>query len=147
MSRRLDITMQPSITVLLLTLCLCASANAQRCLEYGPTVTLTGTLRSQVYAGPPNYESIKRGDLRATAIILSLTTPTCVTGKNPTNMEISESGIRKMQRVIRKAAHWKTVRRLKGKRTIVTGTLFYWHTGHHRTKVLIDVTSIRGPAL
>jgi len=140
MLRHLSIT----ISVLLLTLCLCASANAEKCLKYGPTITLTGTLRSQAFPGPPNYESIKRGDLKETAIILTLTAPTCVTGEDPLGVSgPSETGVRKVQLVVLKTAHWRTIRRLKGKRAIVTGTLFHAHTGHHRTDVLVEVARIR----
>ena len=57
-----------------------------------------------------------------------------------------QTGIREMQLVVTKDAHWKTVRRLMGKRAIVMGTLFPAHTGHHRTKVLIDVANIRDAA-
>ena len=146
MSRAANITTQLSITVLLLTLCLSASAKAQKCLGYGPIVTLAGTLRSQVFPGPPNYESIKRGDLKETAIILAFAKPACIIGNDPANNEISETGIRGMQLVILKAVHWKTIRRLMGRRAIVTGTLFYWQSGHHHTKVLIDVVNIRGSA-
>jgi hypothetical protein len=132
--------------VFLLLLGLCTTANAQKCLEYGPALSLTGTLRSQVFAGPPNYESIKRGDRKETAIILTLVVVACTTGNDPAGVDIPETRIREMQLVVTKNADWKTVRRLMGKRAIVTGTLFHAHTGHHRTKVLIDVTDIRAAA-
>jgi hypothetical protein len=137
-------------TQLLMTLLLLpgfgASASAQQCLEYGPTVSLTGTLRSQVFAGPPNYESIKRGDRKEIAIILTLTARACTTGNDPQSFDVPETGIREMQLVVMKDAHWKTVRRLMGKRAIVRGTLFHAHTGHHRTKILVDVANIRAAA-
>ena len=136
-----------SKTVLLLILGLCISANAQKCLEYGPAVSLTGTLRSQVFPGPPNYASIKRGDRKETAIILKLVAPACTTGNDPADVNVSEIRIREMQLVVTKDAHWRTVRRLMGKRAIVTGTLFHAHTGHHRTKVLIHVVNIRAATL
>jgi hypothetical protein len=138
-----NIVMKLLISALLLTMCLCASARGQKCLEYGPIVTLTGTLRSQVFPGPPNFESINRGDLKETALLLALTKPACVNGNDPANQKIAESGIRRMQLVVRSNAHWKIVRRLMGKRAVVTGTLFQWETGHHHTKVLIDVSNIR----
>lgn len=50
-----------------------------------------------------------------------------------------------MQLVVTKSADWKTIRRQMGKRVLVTGTLFHAITGHHRTKVLIDVASIHAP--
>lgn len=76
------------MTVLLLLIGFGASANGQNCLEYGPTVSLTGTLRSQVFPGPPNYKSIKRGDRKETAIILALIALTCTTGNDPQGVDV-----------------------------------------------------------
>jgi Domain of unknown function (DUF4431) len=125
----------------------CSSASGQKCLEYGPTFSLTGTLRSKVFAGPPNYESIKRGDRKETAIILTLVPRTCTTGNDPNSVDVSETDIREMQLVVTKHADWKINRRQMGKRVIATGTLFHAITGHHRTKVLIEVTGIRPAAI
>ena len=133
------------LTTLLLLAAFCPSASGQNCLEYGPTVSLTGTLRSQVFPGPPNYESIKRGDRKEKAIILTLVPRACTTGNDPQGFDVPEPDIREMQLVVTKDTHWKTVSRLMGKRAIVTGTLFHAHTGHHRTKVLVDVADIRPP--
>ena len=121
----------------------CSYASAQKCLEYGPTVSLEGKLRSQVFAGPPNYESIKRGDRKETAVIVTLARRTCTTGNDPNGFEVSEKGIREMQLVVTRPEDWKIVRRQMGKRVTVTGTLFHAATGHHRTKVLIFVKTIR----
>jgi hypothetical protein len=123
-----------------------SSAAGQKCLEYGPTVSLTGTLRSQVFAGPPNYESIKRGDRKETAIILSLVARTCTTGNDPQGVDVPETSIREMQLVVTKSADWKTIQRRMGKRVAVTGSLFHAINGHHRTKVLINVSGIRPAA-
>ena len=121
----------------------CSYANAQGCLEYGPSISLTGTLRSQAFAGPPNYESIRRGDRKETAIILTLVISICTAGNDSAGIDVSETGIREMQLVVIRPADWKTIRRRMGKRVTVTGTLFHSITGHHRTKVLIDVANIR----
>ena len=115
-------------------------------MRYGPTVSLKGTLRSRVFPGPPNYESIRRGDRKETAIILTLVARACTTGNDPQSFEVPEADIREIQLVVSKDAHWKTVRRLMGKRALVTGTLFHAHTGHHRTKVLVTVANIRAGA-
>jgi Domain of unknown function (DUF4431) len=122
----------------------CVSANAQKCFDYEPNgrvVSLAGTLRSQIFAGPPNYESIRRGDRKETALILSFTKPACTNGDAYFD---AETNIREMQLVVVREADWKTVRRLIGKRAIVTGTRFHANTGHHRTKVLITLNNIRG---
>jgi hypothetical protein len=133
------------MTLLLLLAGFCVSANGQKCSEYGPNVSLTGTLRSHVFPGPPNYESIRRGDRKETAIILTLMARACTTGSDP-RFDIPETNIREMQLVVTKDAHWETIHRLMGKRVIVTGTLFHAHTGHHRRKVIIDVANIRAAA-
>ena len=135
------------VTTLLFVASCHSSASAQ-CLKYGPSVvTLRGMLRSHVFPGPPNYESIKRGDRKERAIILMLAAPTCTTSNDPPQgLDDPETDIREMQLVVTKSAHWKIVEWRLGKRVVVTGTLFHAHTGHHRTKVLIDVTNIRAAA-
>src|SRR5260370_3314743 len=78
-----------------------SSASAQ-CLKYWPAVvTLTGTLRSHVFAGPPNYESIKRCDRKESAIILKLVTPTCTTRNDPPHgLDYAATNVRKIQFVV-----------------------------------------------
>jgi uncharacterized protein DUF4431 len=121
------------------------SVSAQQCLEYGPTVSVSGTLRSRVFPGPPNYESIKRGDRPETAIIVTLTSPTCTTSTSATPDDLStpETDIREMQLVLTKPSDWKLAKRLLGKPVVLTGILFHAHTGHHRTKVLLSVSELK----
>jgi hypothetical protein len=131
------------ITILIVVAGAYLPARAQ-CLKYEPAVvTLTGTLSSHVFPGPPNYESIKRGDQKETAIILNLRAPICTNGSSDPRFDEPENNVRDLQLVITKPADWQTVDRRLRKRVVVTGTLFHAHTGHHRTKVLIDVASIR----
>ena len=113
-------------------------------MKYGPTVSLTGKLNSRTFPGPPNYQSIRRGDRKETALLLTLSQNICTTGNDPQGLDVPETGVHEVQLAITNSAHWKLVRRLLGKRIIVTGTLFHAHTGHHRTEVLIDVASVRG---
>jgi hypothetical protein len=126
-----------------LLIALSASASAQQCLEYGPIVSLSGMLRSQVFPGPPNYESIKRGDRAETAIILTLRRPICTTTKTPDDVYLPDTDIHNVQLVLTKPSDWKLVKRLLGKRVLVTGTLFHSHTGHHHTKVLVSVDELK----
>lgn len=120
-----------------------STASGQSCLEYGPVVSLTGTLSSRVFAGPPNYESIKRGDRKETAIILTLASPVCITAGDPANLfDVAETDIHEVQLVIGKPEHWKTFKRLRAKPVIISGTLFHAHTGHHRTKILVIVAEL-----
>jgi hypothetical protein len=121
-----------------------SSASGQNCFEYGPSVSLTGTVSSRVFAGPPNYESIKRGDRKETATILTLAAATCTTTTTtPANtFDVAETNVKEVQLVITNPSHWKALKRLRGKPVVVTGAVFHTHTGHHRTKILIAVTGI-----
>src|SRR6476661_919601 len=107
-----------SFLILFVIFGVCSSAFAQKCLEYGPTVTLTGTLQSRVFAGPPNYESIRHGDRKETAIILRLSRPTCTTGKDWP--DLSYRDIREMQLVVfsTKDEDWKIVHDRMGKSVV-----------------------------
>lgn len=126
---------------------LAAPVSAQRCLAYERNVvTLTGKLHSQVFAGPPNYESIRKGDRKETALLVTLTERLCTVGGASQEGDEAETNIREIQLVVQNPAHWKTIQRLMGKRVQITGSLFHAFTGHHRTKVLIEVASIRALA-
>jgi len=128
--------------VLVLIALFCAPVSAQKCFGYGPVVTLTGKLHSRVFPGPPNYESIRQGDQKETAYLLTLVKAICTDGNDPQGIDVPESDLRDVQLVITNDAHWATLHRLMGKRVTITGTLFHAHTGHHRTKVLAEVSSI-----
>jgi len=119
------------------------SVAAQKCSEYGSTVTLTGKLSSKVMPGPPNYTSIRQGDQKETVLLLTLAKAICTTGNDPAGIDVPETGIRDLQLAVTKDGDWPTIRRLIGKRVTVTGTLFHAHTGHHRTKVLLEVAEVR----
>ena len=117
------------------------SSNAkmpQDCLSYDPaTVTLRGKLRRSTFAGPPNYESIKKGDAPETYWILHLTRPICVSGDEP---EKNVSDIQLFLSEEQYARH----KDLPGKRVIVSGKLWHASTGHHHTSVLLNVAEIKG---
>lgn len=57
-----------------------APAQPDKCLDLRAPeakVTLSGKLTAREFAGPPNYESIARGDAKETALILELPSPVC----------------------------------------------------------------------
>ena len=88
------------------------SVSAQKCLDYETPVTLTGRLHSRVFAGPPNYESIRHGDMKEVAILLKLDEPTCTAGNDWP--DISYPDVRGIQIVIMNDEHWPTVHRRMG---------------------------------
>ena len=114
-----------------------------QCLQYEPTVVnLSGTLARETHPGPPNYESIRRGDKPETIWILRLKKPICVLGRDDIN--IRENNQKELQLVL-EPAQFKKYRRLMGQRVAVTGKLFHAHTGHHHKSLLISVGEIRNP--
>jgi hypothetical protein len=121
-----------------------ASAVAQNCLAYDPArVNLTGTILRKSFPGPPNYESVRRGDKPEPIWILHLDAPDCVTG-NTDEINEPEQRVTDMQLVLDGDEYTRFRKFIGGRiRVAVTGKLFHAHTAHHRTSVLLEVESIR----
>jgi hypothetical protein len=121
------------------------SAASQRdCLSYEPaTVTLTGKTFLKVFPGRPNYESIKEGDEPEPAWLLRLAKPVCVKWDGKDEVNEAENHVLLIHLVLR-GKQFSQLRRLRKKGAITfTGTLFHSHTGHHHTKVLMMVQSMK----
>lgn len=56
-------------------------ANTAECLRYGQ-VTLTGTLVRQTYPGPPDYESVTKGDEPRVILVVLLEQGVCVSSSD-----------------------------------------------------------------
>jgi hypothetical protein len=111
------------------------------CLAYDkPVLKFEGTLKRQTFPGPPNYESVEKGDDAETVWILSLSgLPICtlrVDGDQP-----AEKSVGKMQLLIDSDMYDK-YRSLVGESVTVTGGLDHATTGHHHTDVMLQVTNI-----
>jgi hypothetical protein len=133
-------------TLLLLLLASAAYARAQggQCLSYEPAeVRVSGTLDKMVVPGPPNYQSVRRGDQPETIWVLTLDKAVCVTG-NTDDINEAEQNVADLQLVLQQN-HFAQLRRMRGRKIHVTATgkLFHAHTAHHRTKVLLDVKEIK----
>ena len=112
----------------------------QKCLSYEPdAVTLNGTIRQHTFPVPPNYESVANGDQAERVWVLHLAAPICVSASSDWE---EETGVSDVQLVI--ANGYSQYRKLLGRRVVVNGTMFRAHTGHHHTKVLLTVSSIKG---
>jgi Domain of unknown function (DUF4431) len=117
----------------------------ERVLHYDPsTEEVVGTIETQTFAGPPGYDSIKSGDEIETGWYLRLADPVTVLANHPT----TDLG-------------WKTERHTKviqmvidynkipektlplGGMVTVKGKLFNRQTGHHHSRVLVDVIEIK----
>jgi hypothetical protein len=72
MTRNRDVRLFTLIMLLLMNP-FAAAAQQQECLAYEPAVVqLIGTISKKTFPGPPNYESIKKGDKPETYWVLDL---------------------------------------------------------------------------
>ena len=120
---------------------LAAQRRAQTCLNYEPdVVTLTGVIRIRSFPGPPNFESVAKGDERENVWILRLRKPICVAAKGDTD---AETRITELQIALPRVEQVERYSPFEDRRVTITGTLFRAETGHHHTKVLIAVTNLK----
>lgn len=131
------------MAVILMFLGSLCEASAQKCLKYEQPVSLTGKLYSRIFAGPPNWKSIRKGDSREKAWLVSLNRKICTIADGSDNFNVSERGIVELQLVIKNKKHWRVMQSSLGKQVRLVGTLFHGHSGYHRTQVLIDVSDIK----
>ena len=117
-----------------------------QCLSYVPSVvTLSGTLVRKTFPGPPNYESVKKGDKPETSWFLDLPESVCVNeSKTEPDLNPKQSGIHEIQLVL-KPEQYQQHKGLVGRKVLATGTLFGEHTGHHHTPVLLTVHTLDEP--
>jgi len=115
---------------------------AESCLSYCPTaVSLPGTVRIAKAYGPPGYGEDPKHDAKEDYPQLVLDKPVCVTGNLDDDPEAEgEQDVRNIQLVFpaRPFDH-----ALLGKPVMATGKLFHQVTGHHHTRILMTVDSIR----
>ncbi|MFQ5431235.1 MAG: DUF4431 domain-containing protein [Nitrospinota bacterium] len=120
----------------------------RKCLEYSFTdVTLTGRVYRELYAGPPNYESIKGGDMPFSVLILKLDNPICVIAEpddelnatvyNVKEVQINRGGMTDSKDVVK---HHKGI---INKKVVVTGSFYHRHTGYHRRRIVLWTNDIK----
>jgi hypothetical protein len=117
---------------------------ADSCYHYRPaSVALTGRLIQRTLPGPPNYQSIARGDRPQVVDLLILDAPICTIPdyKDSPNTDAFQG--QDTIQVRRAESTWREVRRLSGQRVVVKGTLAEWALGPDRTPVVIDPTEVR----
>lgn len=116
------------------------SSPAQKCVAYEPdTVSLTGTIKRRTFAGPPNYESVAKGDQPEQVWVLRLARPICVSASGD---QEEEKNVSDLQLVFTDAEEYRRYRAFVGRRATVNGKLFHAQTGHHHTTVLLRVSDI-----
>jgi len=107
------------------------------CLSYEPdTVSLTGTVRRHTFPGPPNYESIGKGDEPEPGFYLHMARPVCTIGRD--DVDVAARGVRLVQLVLDSAGYAR-LRPLLGRPVTLRGTLFHAFSGHHHAALLLRV--------
>lgn len=133
------------LALALLAAHLCVAKGREKWLEYEPRiVTLTGKIVSKIFPGPPNYEDFKKGDKPERVFLLILDSPISVRAKpsNPT-LYPTERNVREVQLWGYHPQTYKQLLQMVGKRVVVTGRLSHSTTGHHRTRILMEMINVR----
>src|SRR6478672_9306523 len=141
-----DLPFAPVLLLIGLTLGLASAANAA-CLDLKQTNVLSfeGTLNYRIFAGPPNYEDVRKGDTPEPTYILTLAEPICASGDEFVDPRDKFSQVQIFPESSDKAATAlsRDLRRWIGKRVVVEGTPpFGAHTGHHHAPLMLPITRI-----
>ena|SRR5262249_7358003 len=115
----------------------------QPCLDYeSAKVRLTGTIVRKTYPGPPEYESVRKGDAPETYWLLVLSKAICMNEDRP-NFDPAYKNVQRLQLVFDSEKAYKKYRALLGKHVIATGTLSAGINIHHKTRVLLIVGTLK----
>jgi hypothetical protein len=113
-------------------MCMPQPASALQCIEYGP-VRLVGTLVRQTYAGPPDFESVTKGDEPQTIWVLQLEERACVYSRSRAEREYEQDEIQLEVSPVQIKAY----QQLLGQRLIVEGDLIRGGARHEKRLVLV----------
>jgi Domain of unknown function (DUF4431) len=114
-------------------------------LQEPTSLAFEGTLTRRTFAGPPNYEDVRKGDAPERTYILKLDERICAAGD-----EFVDAGSRfDLIQLFPDGAGAagqglaKELRRLVGQRVSVEGkSAFGAHTGHHHAPIVMPMTRI-----
>lgn len=133
-----------SFKLILFILCASISSEAKnRFLHYKPEVIqLKGTIETQTFPGPPNYESIKNGDKIESVWILRVDEPfDMITTSQDKDIEAApEKNIKFVHLAIFNDSIWPKL--ADGKHVLVKGSLYHRENGHHHSRVLLETHSL-----
>jgi hypothetical protein len=130
------------LLALLVTLPALSTEATEQCITYEPnTINLYGRITRKVFAGPPNYENVAKGDEAEQVWVLRLNRPVCVAASAQWE---AEANVSEIQLVFGEGiSQYNRYESLLGKKVVAKGRLFHAHTGHHHTRVLLTVRSIK----
>jgi hypothetical protein len=135
------------LAVLLATLASCSPSStepgrSEACLDLTigqPEATFSGKLTVQLFAGPPNYQSIANGDAEEDAFILELPTRACASDGEFIDASTSFD---RVQISAEDASILNVLRSAVRRNVTVRGEAFGAHTGHHHAPLVLFVQEI-----
>ena len=130
--------------------CAAALSAQAACIDLKRTSSFSfeGTLSYSIFAGPPNYEDVRKGDAPEATYLLKLDASICATGDDFLKPEQRFDRIQVYPADSGVAGRFlsRDLRRLVGKRVMVEGnSAFGAHTGHHHAPLLLPITNIAIP--
>jgi hypothetical protein len=108
-----------------------AAALEFTCLQYGP-IQIAGTLVQHTYAGPPDYESVTKGDAPLTVWKLQLDERICVDANTRYPREVIQFEIE----LALTPEQYRQYRPLLGQKVRVTGQLKHGGASHQKPLVI-----------
>lgn len=131
--------------LILLTLLIAPFAIAKNKVAYfEPTLAeLNGVIKTLQFPGSPNYENIKNGDRDETGPYLILDKPIDIklTPKIQIGNDEFRHNVKLIQLIVHTNSDWKKIK--QGNYVRIRGTLFNAQTGHHHTRVLLEVNNVK----
>lgn len=106
-----------------------------QCFQYEPT---TVTLNGQIVRGT----FINVSGKKEVVWLLKLNAPVCTVSGGVGSINQKAENINRLQLVLQ-PNDYKVFQKYLNKKVSVSGTLFYGHTQHHFTQVLLSVTAIQ----
>jgi hypothetical protein len=117
--------------IVLFNLALPALALEYSCLQYGP-IEIAGTIVRHTYAGPPDYESVTKGDEPRTVWVLQLDQRVCVDANNRYPREVIQLEIE----LALTPQQFQQYRGLLGQRVRVSGELKHGGANYQKRLVI-----------
>lgn len=122
---------------------LCFAENKTAYFEPKET-TLTGVITVLTFPGPPNYESIKKGDKAEKGPYLILKSPINIVlapHEKQSGNDAATNNVQVIQLIVLNDKDWNNIK--KGNTVQITGSLSSPITGHHHARALLDVKTVK----
>jgi len=108
----------------------------------GQAVTLYGRVKEELFPGPPNYESINNGDIPQFYWILYTNIPIGIVTRSLENEELKDLGNSCSFQLSVPTDFYDDKNDVMGKFVKVSGKMLVGHSGHHKTKALLEAKLI-----